>query len=59
MSVPGGPSVPEQLAEWVATLRASRGFAHKRDIGDVLGQLRQPLPRWRSRRARGSGGDRR
>ncbi len=28
----------------VATLRASRGFAHKRDIGDVLGTLSRALP---------------
>ena len=32
------------LDELAATLRASRGFAHKRDIGDVLGTLERSLP---------------
>lgn len=32
-------SPTQELGELVASLRASRGFAHKRDIGDVLGTL--------------------
>lgn len=32
------------LAELTQSLRASRGFAHKRDISDVLGALGQALP---------------
>jgi len=32
------------LAELTAALRASRGFTHKRDIGDVLGTLARALP---------------
>ncbi|GAB4058745.1 sll0787 family AIR synthase-like protein [Uliginosibacterium sediminicola] len=32
------------LQELVDVLRASRGFAHKRDIGDIVGALAQALP---------------
>ena len=32
------------LQEIVAGLRASRGFAHKRDIGDIVGALGRALP---------------
>jgi AIR synthase-related protein len=32
------------LAELAGALRASRGFAHKRDIGDVIGALAAGLP---------------
>jgi uncharacterized protein len=34
----------EQLASLAATLRAGRGFAHKRDIGDVMDTLVRALP---------------
>ena len=32
------------LSELTAALQSSRGFAHKRDIGDVVGALAQALP---------------
>jgi uncharacterized protein len=37
-------SRPTPLTELVATLKASRGFAHKRDISDVVTALAQALP---------------
>lgn len=37
-------SRPMHLAELVATLKAGRGFAHKRDISDVVSALAQALP---------------
>ena len=37
-------SATPTMAVLCATLRAGRGFAHKRDIGDVLGQLARSLP---------------
>jgi AIR synthase-related protein len=33
-----------KLSELTTALRSSRGFAHKRDIGDVLGALARALP---------------
>ncbi|MDO9003203.1 MAG: sll0787 family AIR synthase-like protein [Aquabacterium sp.] len=33
-----------KLAELTAALQSSRGFAHKRDIGDVVGALAKALP---------------